>query len=62
MCSKRSRPVSAAEFQKGIDYIGDLGQFDRELKQHVAIAEHFGYKLSVHSGRINSLCSRRSAA
>lgn len=43
-------PRFCGEFQKGIDYIGDLTQFEKELKQHVAIAEHFGYKLSVHSG------------
>ncbi|MGI6180481.1 MAG: tagaturonate epimerase family protein [Agathobaculum sp.] len=43
-------PRFCGEFQKGIDYIGDLEQFDREFAQHVAIAEHFGYKISVHSG------------
>lgn len=43
-------PRFCGEFQKGIDYIGNINQFNRELKQHVAIANHFGYKLSVHSG------------
>jgi len=43
-------PRFCGEFQKGIDYIGDLDQFDRELVIHDAIAKHFGYKLSVHSG------------
>lgn len=43
-------PRFCGEFQKGIDYIGDLGQFDRELVIHDAIAKHFHYKLSVHSG------------
>jgi hypothetical protein len=43
-------PRFCGEFQKGIDYIGDLGQFEDELKLHAAIADHFGYKLSVHSG------------
>jgi hypothetical protein len=39
------------EFQKGIDYIGDLGEFESELKKHVAIARAMGpYKISVHSG------------
>jgi hypothetical protein len=39
------------EFQKGIDYIGDLQQFETELKKHVAIAKALGpYKISVHSG------------
>ena len=48
-------PVSIAprfvgEFQKGIDYIGDVTLFEREFKDHAAIADHFGYKLSIHSG------------
>lgn len=43
-------PRFCGEFQKGIDYIGDTAQFTEELKQHVAIADHFGYKISVHSG------------
>ena len=49
------RPVTVAprfcgEFQKGIDYIGDLAQFEKEFAVHAAIARHFGYKISVHSG------------
>ena len=43
-------PRFCGEFQKGIDYIGDVGQFASEFKTHCAIAEHFGYKVSVHSG------------
>ncbi len=43
-------PRFCGEFQKGIDYIGDLVQFESELKIHAAIARHFGYKLSIHSG------------
>jgi hypothetical protein len=43
-------PRFCGEFQKGIDYIGDVDQFTREFGMHAAIAEHFGYKLSVHSG------------
>ncbi len=43
-------PRFCGEFQKGVDYRGDLGQFERELKTHAAIARHFGYKLSIHSG------------
>lgn len=43
-------PRFCGEFQKGIDYIGDLGQFEQEMKVHAAIARHFGYKLSIHSG------------
>ena len=43
-------PRFCGEFQKGVDYIGDLAQFELELKAHAAIARHFGYKLSIHSG------------
>ena len=43
-------PRFCGEFQKGIDYIGDIHQFERELREHVLIAEYFGYKLSIHSG------------
>ena len=43
-------PRFCGEFQKGVDYIGDIAQFERELKTHAAIARHFGYKLSIHSG------------
>ena len=43
-------PRFCGEFQKGIDYIGDLAQFEREMAVHAAIARRFGYKLSIHSG------------
>ena len=43
-------PRFIGEFQKGIDYIGDLAQFEKEFKLHAAIADRFGYKISVHSG------------
>ncbi|MGF7045613.1 hypothetical protein J2T13_000073 [Paenibacillus sp. DS2015] len=43
-------PRFCGEFQKGIDYIGDLEQFEQELRIHAAVADHFGYKLSIHSG------------
>jgi len=43
-------PRFYGEFQKGIDYRGDIGRFEAELKVHAAIARHFGYKLSIHSG------------
>ncbi len=43
-------PRFVGEFQKGIDYIGDLETFESHLKEHAAIARHFGYKLSIHSG------------
>jgi len=49
------RPISLApkfcgEFQKGIDYKGNIAQFELEFAEHAEIAEHFGYKLSIHSG------------
>ncbi|MCL5289611.1 MAG: tagaturonate epimerase family protein [Firmicutes bacterium] len=43
-------PRFCGEFQKGIDYVGDVIQFEKELKVHAAIADRFGYKLSIHSG------------
>lgn len=43
-------PRFVGEFQKGIDYIGDLDQFASDFAVHAAIADHFGYKLSIHSG------------
>jgi hypothetical protein len=43
-------PRFCGEFQKGIDYIGDLAQFEKEIKIHAVIARHFKYKLSIHSG------------
>lgn len=43
-------PRFCGEFQKGVDYIGDIKQFEAELAVHAAIARHFGYKISLHSG------------
>jgi hypothetical protein len=43
-------PRFCGEFQKGIDYSGDLAQFEKEIKIHAVIARHFKYKLSIHSG------------
>lgn len=43
-------PRFLGEFQKGIDYIGDLDVFEADLKKHVSISEAFGYRLSIHSG------------
>src|SRR5699024_7212699 len=43
-------PRFCGEFQKGIDYVGDLHQFENELMEHANIASFFGYKLSIHSG------------
>ena len=43
-------PRFCGEFQKGVDYVGDISQFEAELHTHDCIARHFGYKLSIHSG------------
>ncbi|MGI6299312.1 MAG: tagaturonate epimerase family protein [Saccharofermentanales bacterium] len=43
-------PRFVGEFQKGIDYIGDLEEFDEQLLGHQAIAQQWGYKISFHSG------------
>jgi hypothetical protein len=44
-------PRYIGQFEKGVDYIGDLDAFDREMAKHAAIARALGpYKLSIHSG------------
>jgi hypothetical protein len=44
-------PRYIGRFEKGVDYIGDLGEFEDELIKHAAIARALGpYKLSIHSG------------
>jgi len=44
-------PRFIGDFEKGIDYKGDLKKFEETLVQHAAIAKHYGpYKMSVHSG------------
>jgi len=44
-------PRFVGRFEKGVDYIGDLGAFDADLSAHAAVARAFGpYKLSLHSG------------
>ena len=43
-------PRFCGAFEKGIDYIGDITQFEAEFAVHARIAQHFGYKLSIHSG------------
>jgi hypothetical protein len=44
-------PRFVGEFEKGVDYIGDLAEFERSFAGHVAVAQHFGpYKVSIHSG------------
>lgn len=44
-------PRFIGDFQKAIDYIGDLSQFVKEFRLHIEISKKFGpYKISVHSG------------
>ena len=39
------------DFEKAVDYIGDLEEFEKTFRDHVLIARSCGpYKLSVHSG------------
>lgn len=43
-------PRFCGEFQKGIDYIGDVSRFQVEFDIHARIARQLGYRISVHSG------------
>lgn len=44
-------PRFIGEFEKGIDYKGNMVEFERQLKLHLAISKQFGpYKISIHSG------------
>jgi hypothetical protein len=44
-------PRYVGAFEKGVDYIGDLEQFQRSFARHVSVAKTYGpYKLSIHSG------------
>jgi hypothetical protein len=44
-------PRFIGDFQKAIDYIGDVEEFDGQFAVHCAISKAFGgYKISVHSG------------
>ncbi len=44
-------PRYVGDFEKGVDYIGDLGKFEQSFAHHLAISKTFGpYKLSLHSG------------
>ncbi len=44
-------PRFIGEFQKGIDYIGDAAEFEKQLAAHCDVAKAFGgYKISIHSG------------
>jgi hypothetical protein len=44
-------PRFIGRFEKGVDYIGDLGAFEADYASHAAISRAFGgYKISLHSG------------
>jgi hypothetical protein len=44
-------PRFIGEFEKGVDYKGDVSELEKSLADHAAIAKHLGpYKLSLHSG------------
>jgi len=44
-------PRFVGRFEKGVDYIGDLAELEKDVAAQAAIARHFGpYKLSLHSG------------
>ncbi len=44
-------PRFVGDFEKGVDYKGDLKKFEESLREHVAIAKFCGpYKISIHSG------------
>jgi len=44
-------PRYVGDFEKGVDYIGDLNEFEKSFAQHLAVSKTFGpYKLSLHSG------------
>lgn len=44
-------PRYIGDFEKGVDYKGDIAALERSLNDHAAIAELLGpYKLSLHSG------------
>lgn len=44
-------PRFIGSFEKGVDYLGDRADFDRELERHAAVMHTIGgYKLSIHTG------------
>ncbi len=44
-------PRFVGDFEKGVDYKGDIGVLTKSLEDHAAVAEALGpYKLSLHSG------------
>jgi hypothetical protein len=44
-------PRYVGEFEKGVDYIGDVAAFEASFAEHLAVARALGpYRLSLHSG------------
>jgi hypothetical protein len=44
-------PRFTGRFEKGVDYIGDLAEFEQSFAVHARLARELGpYKLSIHSG------------
>jgi hypothetical protein len=44
-------PRYVGTFEKGVDYIGSLDDFERSFARHLAVSQTYGpYKLSLHSG------------
>ena len=44
-------PRFIGSFEKGVDYVGDITQFDIELQKHATVMHAIGgYKLSIHTG------------
>jgi len=44
-------PRFIGDFEKGVDFRGDVARFEADLVLHAAIAEQYGpYKISLHSG------------
>jgi hypothetical protein len=44
-------PRFVGDFEKGVDYKGDLAELEASMKVHAAIADELGpYKISLHSG------------
>ncbi|MBI3987543.1 MAG: hypothetical protein HY343_11515 [Lentisphaerae bacterium] len=44
-------PRFIGDFEKGVDYTGDIAEFERQYRVHAAVARFCGpYKISIHSG------------
>lgn len=44
-------PRYVGTFEKGVDFLGNLDEFERSFARHLAVSKTFGpYKLSLHSG------------